>query len=95
MIDRSFGKLIILVEKIDLLIEKNDRLLNKATLKIKSELLIKLCDHLLDDLATQNKQSLRIEDKIKVYYTQLQKKVQAAPEGGSTEVVTIASELED
>lgn len=40
LIDRSFGKLILLVEKIDLLIDKNDRLLNKATLKIKSEALI-------------------------------------------------------
>jgi len=87
LIDRSFCKLILLVEKIDLLIEKNDRLLNKATLKIKSESLIKLCDHLLDELTTQNKQSLKIEDKIKAYHTQLQKKVQAAQEGGSTEVV--------
>ena len=52
MIDRSFGKLILLVEKIDLMIDKNDRLLNKAILKIKSESLVKLCDHLLDELTT-------------------------------------------
>jgi len=52
LIDRSFGKLILLVEKIDLLIDKNDRLLNKAILKIKSESLMKLCDHLLDELTT-------------------------------------------
>jgi len=52
LIDRSFGKLILLVEKIDLMIDKNDRLLNKAILKIKSESLVKLCDHLLDELTT-------------------------------------------
>ena len=52
LIDRSFGKLILLVEKIDLMIDKKDRLLNKAILKIKSESLVKLCDHLLDELTT-------------------------------------------
>ena len=52
LIDRSFGKLILLVEKIDLMIDKNDRLLNTAILKIKSESLVKLCDHLLDELTT-------------------------------------------
>ena len=34
LIDRSLGKLILLQEKLDLLLEKNNRLLNKATLKI-------------------------------------------------------------
>jgi len=47
---------VLLVEKIDLLIEKNDRLLNKALLKIKSESLIKLCDSITADLASQSKQ---------------------------------------
>ena len=41
----------LLVEKIDLLIDKNDRLLNKAILKIKSEQLISLCDNLVNDVA--------------------------------------------
>lgn len=50
LIDRSIGKLVLLLEKIDLLIEKNDRLLAKATLKIKSESLVRLCDQLLNDV---------------------------------------------
>lgn len=54
-IDRSIGKLVILLERIDLMVEKNDRLLNKATLKIKSESLVKLSESLLNDLAEQNK----------------------------------------
>ena len=40
LIDRSLGKLVLLLEKTDLLVEKNDRLINKATLKIKSEQLV-------------------------------------------------------
>ena len=54
-IDRSIGKLVILLERIYLMVEKNDRLLNKATLKIKSESLVKLSESLLGDLAEQNK----------------------------------------
>ena len=44
LIDRSIGKLVILVEKIDLLIDKNERLLNKAVFKIKLESLAQSCD---------------------------------------------------
>jgi len=39
-----------MVEKIDLLVDKNERLMHKATLKIKSETLLKFCDQLLDDV---------------------------------------------
>lgn len=46
----------LLVEKIDILIEKNDRLLNKATIKIKLESLTKLSERLLNDLTSQSKQ---------------------------------------
>lgn len=58
----------LLVEKIDLLIEKNDRLLNKATLKIKLESLSKLCERLLNDLIAHSRQQLKIEEKIKAHY---------------------------
>ena len=37
MIDRSIGKLVLLIEKLDLLIDKNERMMNRAQLKIKSE----------------------------------------------------------
>lgn len=50
LIDCSISKLVLLFEKIDLLVEKNDRLLNKATLKIKSESLITFCDNILKEL---------------------------------------------
>lgn len=36
-IDRSIGKLVLLIEKMDLLIEKNERMMNRAQLKIKSD----------------------------------------------------------
>ena len=36
-IDRSIGKLVLLIEKMDLLIEKNNRVINRAQLKIKSD----------------------------------------------------------
>ena len=49
-IDRSIGKLVFLVEKLDLLIEKNERLLCKATLRIKSESLLKQSDGALEDI---------------------------------------------
>jgi len=49
-IDRSINKLVLMVEKIDLLVDKNERLMHKATLKIKSETLLKFCDQLLDDV---------------------------------------------
>lgn len=50
LIDRSMGKLVMLVEKIDLLIEKNERLLSKAVLKIKLESLTQNCDSQLISL---------------------------------------------
>ena len=46
LIDRSLGKLLLLIEKIDITVEKNERLLKKATLKIKHESLVKLSDTL-------------------------------------------------
>ncbi len=39
-----------LVEKVDLLIEKNERLLSKATIKIKIESLINSCDNQIREL---------------------------------------------
>ena len=75
MIDRSMGKLVILLEKIDLLIEKNDRLLNKATLKVKSESLLQHSESLISDLSSQKKQAVKVEEKIKAHHASLQKKV--------------------
>ena len=51
LIDRSIGKLVLLLEKLDLLIAKNERLLHKAILKIKSESLLTLCNDLLSNFA--------------------------------------------
>ena len=75
MIDRSLGKIIMLVEKLDLLIEKNERLLVKATMKIKIESLITLCDNQIRDLGDQNSQSVKLEVKIRAHLTALQDKI--------------------
>ena len=50
LIDRSISKLILLLEKNDLMVEKNDRLFNKAMLKIKSDSLVNFCDNILQEL---------------------------------------------
>lgn len=50
LIDRSISKLVFLTEKNDLLIDKNDRLLNKTMLKIKLETLDTFCSNLLKEL---------------------------------------------
>ena len=65
LIDRSMGKLVMLQEKLDLLIEKNDRLLNKATLKIKSERLQHKCESLLKEIVEHRKHSSQLEERIK------------------------------
>lgn len=83
LIDRSVGKLVLLHEKIDLFIEKNGRLLTKATLKIKSESLVRLCDELLNEVAEQNKQAVKLEEKIKAHHASLLKKVTALQDRGS------------
>ena len=74
MIDRSLGKLVLLHEKIDLFVEKNDRLLNKATLKIKSESLMQQCDVLLKEVSDHRKHSVKIEERIKAHHLTLQRK---------------------
>ena len=63
-IDRSFGKLVLLIEKLDLQVDKNERLLHKATLKIKSESLIKLCEEMFTDVREQNKQAVKLEARL-------------------------------
>ena len=65
LIDRSMGKLVMLQEKLDLLIEKNDRLLNKVTLKIKSERLQHKCESLLKEIVEHRKHSSQLEERIK------------------------------
>ena len=50
LIDRSLGKAVLLIEKIDLMIEKNERLLTKASLKVKTESLFRRCEGLLENL---------------------------------------------
>lgn len=96
LIDRSIGKLVLLVEKIDILIEKNDRLLNKATLKIKSESLLTLCDKLLTDLTNQSNQQIKIEDKIQAHHKALQHEVQKGSAGNTaTSSANGPSDLEE
>ena len=80
MIDRSLGKLVLLHEKIDLLIEKNDRLMNKATLKIKFESLIHKCDALLKEVGDQRKQAVKLEEKMKLHHISLIRKNQQKEE---------------
>ena len=63
-IDRSIGKLVLLIEKLDLQVDKNERLLHKATLKIKSESLIKLCEEMSADVSEQNKQAIKLESRL-------------------------------
>jgi hypothetical protein len=46
LIDRSIGKLVLLVEKLDLLIDKNDRMVKKAQLKIEQEALTQMNEQL-------------------------------------------------
>ena len=71
LIDRSIGKLVLLQEKLDLLVEKNDRLINKAMLKVKSEQLERRVDALLKELGDQRKQSTKMEEKIKYHLADL------------------------
>lgn len=71
LIDRSIGKLVLLQEKLDLLVEKNDRLINKAMLKVKSEQLERRVDALLKELGNQRKQSTKMEEKIKYHIADL------------------------
>lgn len=95
LIDRSISKLVLLLEKNDLLIEKNDRLLNKAILKIKSEALISFCDNILKELDQQNKQSVKIEEKLKTHHSALQKKVESLQERQTSTINVSYSDLED
>ena len=57
-IDQSICKLVLMVEKVDMQVDKNERLLHKATMKIKSESLIQFCDSLLEDVTQQYKQAI-------------------------------------
>ena len=68
LIDRSMGKLVMLVEKIDLLIEKNERLLSKAVLKIKLESLTQNCDSQLKSLQEQSEQAIKLEEKVRAHH---------------------------
>ena len=70
------GKLVLLQEKIDLLIDKNERLLSKATLKIKSETMLRHVEQALTDLSQQGRQSIKLEEKIKAHRSSLEKRVQ-------------------
>ena len=74
-IDRSVCKLVLMVEKIDMQVDRNERLLHKATMKIKSESLIQFCDSLLEDVTEQHKQAIKLEERLKAYHQSLQKRV--------------------
>lgn len=67
-IDRSICKLVLMVEKIDMQVDRNERLLHKATMKIKSESLIQFCDSLLEDVTEQHKQAIKLEERLKAYH---------------------------
>ena len=64
MIDRSIGKLVLLIEKIDLLIDKNERMMNRAQLKIKSEQLQLQSERLQEQIESHKLQAYKIEGKI-------------------------------
>lgn len=50
-------------------------MIHKATLKIKSESLMKLCEELLSDVSEQYKSALKLEERLRVYHSNLNKKV--------------------
>ena len=64
MIDRSIGKLVLLIEKLDLLIDKNERMMNRAQLKIKSEQLQLQSEQILQQIESHKLQAYKIEGKI-------------------------------
>lgn len=65
LIDRSIGKLVTFLEKIDLLIEKNERLLIKTSLRMQISSLMQLAENISNELKDQRKQSLKIEERLK------------------------------
>ena len=77
LIDRSLGKLLLLIEKIDITVEKNERLLKKATLKIKHESLVKLSDTLQKDLEQQLSQCSKVEVRVVQHYDTIKRKIES------------------
>ena len=63
-IDRSIGKLVLLIEKMDLLIEKNERMINRAQLKIKSDQLQTFSEQILQQIESHKLQAYKIEGKM-------------------------------
>ena len=57
-----------LVEKLDLMVDRNERLILKAQLRIKIEALARRIDASAKELGTKLKQMTELEEKMKIYY---------------------------
>ena len=66
MIDRSISKLVLYIEKMELMLEKNERLVNKVLIRIKQEQLTKTANGLNLQLKTQKEKALKIKDNLKM-----------------------------
>ena len=65
-IDKSMSKLILYIEKIELMVEKNERLINKVLIRIKQESLTKAGKSLGNQLKTQKQKALKIQGNLKM-----------------------------
>lgn len=74
-IDRSIGKLVLMTEKLDLLVKKNDRIVLKMTIQIKSEFLSKIFEDLEINVNDQKKQAHKLRRRLRNVVNNLKKRI--------------------
>ena len=66
IIDKSISKLVLFIEKIELMLEKNERIVNKQLIRIRQDSLSKASVNLNNQLEAQKDKALKIKNSLKM-----------------------------